>query len=134
HEPGHWFSDAHSMPRDVSLGIKYAFRNDPALVNAAHYATFGWAGGSDALWSFVTGPMENAVGGTRAGWAHAVADRYKSDYEAIFGALPDLSGVPAQARPKFSANENLTPLTQGWVDGWNGMTPSDQAAVNLVYA
>jgi cytochrome c peroxidase len=134
HEPQHWFSDQHSIPRDVSLGIKYAFRNDPSLVNAVFYDTFGWAGTGDGSWSFVTGPMENAVGGTRAGWAHALATRYKTDYEAIFGAMPDLSAVPAQARPAFSANEKLTPLSQGWVDAWTGMSAADRDLVNRIYS
>jgi cytochrome c peroxidase len=142
HEPGHWHSDSHSMPRNLSLAVRYTFRNDPSLVNAAFYESFGWSGVADALWSQITGNPEAVVGATRGTYAHVVYDHYKADYEAIFGALPaaldpaapDAARFPADARPRLSPNEMLNPRTQAWVDAWEGMTADDQRAVNRILA
>ena len=53
-----------------------------------------WDGRKDSLWAQALGPLESPVehGGTRAQYAHVVADFYARDYEQLFGALPDLSG------------------------------------------
>jgi len=137
HEPVHWFSDAHSVPRDLSLAIRYSFRNDPSLVNAAFYDDFGWAGSGDSLWTFVTATPEGPVGGTRNGVAHLLSDHYRTDYEAIFGPLPgalaDTGRFPAQARPRLG-NETLSPVTQPWVTAWNGMSAADQLTIDTIYA
>lgn len=136
HEPVHWFSDAHSIPRDLSLAIRYSFRNDPSLVNAAFYDDFGWAGSGDSLWTFVTTTPESPVGGTRNGLVHLIYDHYRADYEGIFGAMPgalaDLGRFPAQARPKLG-NETPSPVSQPWISGWNGMSAADQLTVNTIY-
>jgi cytochrome c peroxidase len=135
HEPGHWHSDFHSMPRNLSLAIKYAFRNDPALVNAVFYEELGWAGTADRLWTFITSTPEGPVGGTRAGLVHVLSDHYKSAYEAIFGALPaGVASWPAQARPKLSAAEKPTTVTQPWIDAWSTLSADDQNAINTAYA
>lgn len=137
HEPANWHSDNHSMPRNLTLGIRWSFRNDPSLVNAAFYESFGWSGAADAMWSQITGNPEAVVGATRGTLAHVVFDHYKTEYEAIFGPLPpldDLTRFPANARPKLSPNEVLNPRSQAWVDAWTGMTADDQHAVNLILA
>jgi cytochrome c peroxidase len=136
HEPVHWFSDAHSEPRDLSLAIRYSFRNDPSLVNAAFYDDFGWAGSGDSLWTFITTTPESPIGGTRNGLVHLVFDHYRSDYEAIFGPMPgalaDTGRFPAQARPRLG-NESLNQLTQPWITAWNGMSAADQLTANTIY-
>ena len=142
HEPANFFSDNHSMPRNLSLAVRWTFRNDPSLVNAAFYTSFGWSGSADALWSQITGNPELVVGATRATYAHVIYDHYKTDYEAIFGPLPaaldpahaEKARFPAQARPKLFPNEVLTPVSQPWVTAWDGMTADDQRAVNQILA
>jgi cytochrome c peroxidase len=55
--------------------------------------------------------------------AHAVFDRYRAQYEAIFGALPSLSDggrFPSSGKPGAPA--------------WQAMAAADQDAVNRVYA
>jgi cytochrome c peroxidase len=137
HEPANWHSDNHSVPRNLTLAIRWSFRNDPSLVNAAFYESFGWSGSADALWSQITGNPEAVVGATRNTVAHVIHDHYRADYEALFGAMPpldDTARFPEQARPRAFASEVLTPRTQAWVDAWNAMTPDDQRAVNRVLA
>jgi cytochrome c peroxidase len=142
HEPANFFSDNHSMPRNLSLAVRWTFRNDPSLVNAAFYLSFGWSGSADALWSQITGNPELVVGATRGNYAHVIYDHYKEDYEAIFGPLPaaldpahaEKARFPARARPKLFASEVLTPVSQPWVTAWEGMTAEDQREVNRILA
>ena len=60
----------------------------------------------------VGGPLESSVehGGTRAQYAHTIADHYRGDYEAVFGPLPDLSAVPASAAPA-----GIETATAAWI-------------------
>jgi cytochrome c peroxidase len=60
-----------------------------------------WDGRKDSLWAQALGPLESPAehGGTRAQYAHVIADSYAREYEQIFGPLPDLSGVPRIASP-----------------------------------
>jgi cytochrome c peroxidase len=60
-----------------------------------------WDGRRDSQWSQALGPLESAVehGGTRTQYAHVVAEHYRGEYEAVFGKLPVLSGLPRDAGP-----------------------------------
>jgi len=60
-----------------------------------------WDGRSDSQWSQALGPLESAVehGGTRTQYARIIAEHYRQQYEDVFGALPDLNGLPASAGP-----------------------------------
>jgi cytochrome c peroxidase len=60
-----------------------------------------WDGRKDSQWAQALGPLESPAehGGTRAQYAHVVADAYAKEYEELFGALPDLAGVPRVAGP-----------------------------------
>jgi hypothetical protein len=63
-----------------------------------------------AVFPAIVGPLESQVehGGTRAQYAHVVADCYARDYEQIFGALPVLSLVPRFAGPVADREAALT--------------------------
>ena len=60
-----------------------------------------WDGRKDSQWAQALGPLESAVehGGTRAQYAHVIAEHYARSTRAIFGALPDLTRVPVAAGP-----------------------------------
>src|SRR5262249_39412836 len=127
HDPANWFDDAHGT--NVSLGLKYTTRNDPSLVNVAFYDFFGWAGRSDSLWMQAAGTFEGPIGGNRLQFVHRVYDKYKTDYEAIFGALDadlDMNSAnaarfPMAGKPKAAATDP---------DGaWEMMAAADQKIV-----
>jgi cytochrome c peroxidase len=66
------------------------------------YAPFlFWDGRKDSQWAQALGPLESPAehGGTRGQYAHVIAGSYREPYERLFGALPDLSAVPAVAGP-----------------------------------
>jgi cytochrome c peroxidase len=86
-----------------------------------------WDGRKDSLWAQALGPLESPVehGGDRAQYAHLVAERYGEDYARVFGALPDLSDVPAHASPVGSQEARAA---------WAALPPAQQDAVNRVFA
>ncbi len=123
-------TDHRSRPTATSLGAGYTGRNAPSVINAAysdvaHGGWQFWDGRKDSLWAHALGPTESPVehNGSRLLFAHVIYDHYRSDYEALFGALPDLTDTarfPSAGKPGDPA--------------WDGMAPADQDAINRVFS
>jgi len=97
HDPRREFQDAAALAKGVGTTAR---RTMP--VTATAYSPFlFWDGRKDSQWAQALGPLESAVehGGTRARYAHVAVERYRADYERVFGPLPDLRGVPQEAGP-----------------------------------
>jgi cytochrome c peroxidase len=97
HQPELAFTDGLARGR----GIGETPRSTMSVLGAAYAPFLFWDGRKDSLWAQALGPLESSVehGGTRAQYAHVVADAYAREYEQLFGALPNLSGVPRRAGP-----------------------------------
>lgn len=101
-------------------------RNSPSLLVAAWNDGFWfWDGRADSLWSQPLFAFENEIemATTRLEIAHHVAATYRTEYEALFGALPaldDETRFPASGKPGDPS--------------WEGMTEGDRDAVNEVVA
>lgn len=103
-------------------------RNSPSLLVAAWNEGFWfWDGRADSLWSQPLFAFENEIemATTRLAIAHRIAETasYRDAYEAIFGALPELSDTarfPSSGRPGDPS--------------WDGMAEADRDAVNRVVA
>src|SRR5687768_6414169 len=100
-------STCHQVERGFQDGIALAngvgttARRTMPIAGMARSPFLFWDGRKDSLWAQALGPLESPVehGGTRAQYAHVIADFYARDYEQLFGALPDLSLVPRSAGP-----------------------------------
>jgi len=97
HQPDRAFQDGTAL----ATGVGTTARRTMPIAGMARSPFLFWDGRKDSLWSQALGPLESPVehGGTRAQYAHVVAESYARDYEQIFGALPDLSHVPRSAGP-----------------------------------
>jgi cytochrome c peroxidase len=97
HVPARQFQDDSALARGVGMTAR---RTMPVAATARSPWQF-WDGRSDSQWSQALGPLESAVehGGTRTQYAHVVAEHYRQQYEEVFGALPDVNGLPANAGP-----------------------------------
>lgn len=110
----------------LAQGIGTTDRRTMPIAGMAYSPWLFWDGRKDSLWAQALGPLENPVehGGTRAQYAHLIAKHYRSEYEALFGPLPDLSGVPASAGPVADPAARAA---------WDAMTPDAQEAVTRIY-
>lgn len=122
HDPEHAFAE--TRPRSHTL--REAARNAPDLLNAAWYSrAHFWDGKVDTLWSapLFTFEQDEEMGSSRLHVAHVVATIYKSRYESVFGAMPDLSDArrfPQEGRPGDAA--------------FDGMNAADRTTINRMYA
>ena len=97
HDPERGFQDGVAL----SQGVGQSNRRAMPLAATAHSPFLFWDGRKDSQWAQALGPLESAVehGGTRAQYAHVVAEHYRADYERVFGALPALNDIPRAAGP-----------------------------------
>lgn len=107
----------------TSLGAKWTGRNAPTIFNAGFLTFNHWDGRHYPLWNGCLAPVEGALASSRLKVAHRVYELYRTEYEALFGAMPDLSDTvrfPATGKP---GDPN-----------WDGMADADKEAVNRIWA
>jgi len=123
HIPTLNFQDARAHGR----GMAETRRRTLSIVGTAYQSWFFWDGRKDSQWSQALAPLEHAneQGGDRAQFAHLLAQYYRADYEALFGALPDLQSIPAHASPVGDANARAA---------WDKMTRAEQQTLSRVYS
>jgi cytochrome c peroxidase len=97
HDPQKGFQDG--LP--LSNGVGTTNRRAMSIVGTAYSPWLFWDGRKDSQWAQALGPMESAVehGGNRTIYAHRIAQRYRDEYEAVFGPLPNLASLPLSAGP-----------------------------------
>ncbi|MBI5848999.1 MAG: cytochrome-c peroxidase [Nitrospirae bacterium] len=125
HIPEQSFTD--TLPLGKGMGT--TTRRTMPLIGNAYNAWFFWDGRKDSLWSQAIGPIESPVehGFTRSMCAHLIGDKYKREYEGIFGKLPrmDHKSCPPKASP---GTGNPAALKT-----WKAMKPEDRESVNRIY-
>jgi len=111
----------------VARGIGTTARRTMPIVGVAGSPWLFWDGRKDSLWAQALGPLESPVehGGDRAQDVRLIAGSYRSEYERLFGALPDLTGLPEHAGP------NAT--DQRW-DAWEAVPATTREGTNRVFA
>ena len=97
HLPQRDFQDG----RPLGEGVGTATRRTMPVAGTAHSPWQFWDGRADSQWAQALGPLESPVehGGDRTRYAHLVAAEYRASYEAVFGSLPSLAGLPPYAGP-----------------------------------
>lgn len=123
HAPDKQFQDGQRVSRGVGVGTRRAM----PIVGVAYSPWLFWDGRKDSAWSQALGPLEDAVehDGNRANYARLMATHYRSDYEAIFGPMPDLTGVPRDAGPNGSAAQK---------SAWQSLSTAQRANVSRIFA
>lgn len=111
----------------LGKGVATTNRRTMPLAGAAWSPFQFWDGRRDSLWAQALTPLEDQRehAGTRTGYAHFMHDHFGERFERIFGKLPDLSHLPAEAGP-FG-----TPEQQA---AWKAMSEDDRQAVDRVFA
>jgi cytochrome c peroxidase len=123
HIPEQTFQDS----RPLARGVGTTNRRTMPIAGADASPWFFWDGRKDSLWSQALGPLESEVehGGDRVQYVRLIASSYRQDFERVFGALPDLSGLPEHASPAGGGAL--------W-DAWSSIPAQQQESVNSVFA
>ena len=122
HQIGRQFQDG--LPLGQGMGTMN--RRTQPLAGVAWERSFFWDGRKDSLWSQALAPLEKDVehGLTRAFYARFMEANFRDRYERVFGPMPDLSRVPANAGPLGSPAEQAA---------WTAMGAADREAVDEVF-
>jgi cytochrome c peroxidase len=115
----------------LGAGLAGLPRHTMTLWNVAANRWFFWDGRKDTLWSQALGPLEDARehGTSRLAIAHLLASDagYRRAYTEVFGALPELAGLPAHGRPVPSEPEHEHQR------GWDTLAVEQQTAVTRAF-
>ena len=113
--------------KPLADGVGRTARRTMPIAGTAHSPWLFWDGRTDSQWAQALGPLESAVehGGTRAQYAHVVAEQYRERYQAIFGRLPDLTRTPRHAGPVADSTARAE---------WSRMSAEAQEQISRVYA
>ena len=148
HLPESGFSDSRSFQRQISLGAGWGRRRAPSLLDVAQARLLMWDGRRDALYNQPFGPIESVaeMNSSRLYAAQYLFRRYRSEYEGLFGPMPQLDD--ASQFPVLTAQQtgcqpknHSAPLEtcDGTFHGipgdhaeFDGMTPANQEAVTRV--
>jgi cytochrome c peroxidase len=133
---GATLDDRRSLPGNVSLGTDFGTRRALAVVNSSFYKWTNWGGRFDSQWSLPLAVAENPkiMKATRLGIVHSIWTKYKTEYEAVFGALDprldpanaNAADFPATGKPKAASTDP---------DGaWELMAAADRTIANTIYA
>jgi cytochrome c peroxidase len=92
HVPESGFTDTRSVRQQISLGAGWGRRRAPSLLDVGHSKLLMWDGRRDAFYNQIFGVIESAVemNSSRLFAAQQVFLHHRTDYEAIFGAMPAL--------------------------------------------
>ena len=127
HQPEKSWTDG----RKLGIGLENLPRHTMTLWNVAWNRWFFWDGRKDTLWSQALAPLEDARehGTSRLAVVHQLASDpgYRRAYTQIFGALPELAGLPPHARPVPGEPEHEHQVA------WNGLAPGQQEAVTRAF-
>jgi cytochrome c peroxidase len=123
HAPSSDFQDG----KPLATGVGTTTRRTMPVAATAHSPWQFWDGRADSQWAQALGPLESAAehGGSRTQYAHTIARHYRADYEAVFGPLPDLGGLPERAGPVAEPSANAA---------WQSMSPVRRDEITRVYA
>ncbi|MEO8905002.1 MAG: cytochrome c peroxidase [Polyangiaceae bacterium] len=147
HVPSAGFVDNRSLGEQVSLAAGWGRRKAPSLLDVAQAPLVTWDGRRDALYNQPFAPIESPIemNSSRLFAAEQLYARHRSEYEAIFGAMPPLDD--AQRFPQLSAAQtgchpshaDTEPQCNGTEDGvpgdgaeFDGLSAADQDLVTGV--
>ncbi len=126
HQPDHGFAD----PEPFSTGLELVGRHTPPAWNTARHEWFFWDGRKDTQWSQALAPLEadKEHGTNRVAVVKAIASQpaVTAAYEAVFGPLPDIDGLP-DATP-------LAPAGDPRVEAWDALDPAVQDEIDHAFA
>jgi cytochrome c peroxidase len=140
HVPTAGFIDDRTLNKQISLASGWNLRRSPSVLDVGQARIIMWDGRHDALYNQVFGPIENPLemNSSRLFVALQIAARYRSEYEAVFGPMPDVSRWPV-LDALHTGCDRLPALGLGACHGmpgdhaeYDGLSAVDQDAVTRI--
>jgi cytochrome c peroxidase len=121
HDPNKELQDG--LPQSTG-GVSPVDRNAPPIALASHTPWQFWDGRADSLWMQALGPPENGkeFGSSRLFVDHVLYDKYKPDYEAVWGAMPNLADTTRFPKAGSPGSPE-----------WATVAPADEQAATRAY-
>jgi len=124
HQPDRHFTDGQPTGR----GVAPLQRNTPSVVGVGYARWLFWDGRRDSTWSQALDPIElpTEMNGNRLEVLRHIkrTAAYHAGYRALFGALPDLDGLPRRAGPVGSEAEQAA---------WRALPAARQTALTRAF-
>lgn len=111
HQYENHFTDALAQ----STGLEITKRSAPTLIGLQRQRWFNWDGSCDSAWCQAIGPLEkdDEMGSSRVAISHVVFEKYKQEYESIFGPLPsNIDSWPVSGKPSVEGWSDLSEEVQ----------------------
>ena len=123
HDPAAQFEDGRALGQGQATGQ----RRTMPVTGALQAPFLFWDGRKDSLWSQALGPLEDAAehGSNRLRLVRQLREHHEPAYRRVFGALPDLAGLPADAGPLGSPAEQAA---------WAALPAPTRDEVNRAFA
>ncbi len=123
HFPDRQFQDG----TPLATGMGKTNRRTMPIAGTAYSVWLFWDGRRDSQWSQALGPLESLVehGADRTQIARLVAANYATDYEKVFGPLPEVTALPKHASPLGTAVAKAA---------WSSLDEQRREEVNRVFA
>ena len=123
HATNNQFEDGLKFAKGIGTGK----RRTMPVMGAAHSPFLFWDGRKDSAWSQALGPLEDAAehGGNRVRFVKLVLAQYRDQYDAVFGAMPEVGKLPDDASPNGTQAERAA---------WAALGASTRDSVNRVFA
>jgi len=122
HDPARGFQDGMALAK----GVGTTDRRTMPIASGAWSPWQFWDGRKDSQWAQALGPLESAVehGGTRTQYARVITAHYRQSFEEVFGRLPALPDLPAEAGPVADAVASAA---------WRALPSSTQDDITGIY-
>lgn len=123
HLPDRQFQDG----TPLAGGMGQTNRRTMPIAGTAYSPWLFWDGRRDSQWSQALGPLESLVehGADRTQIARLVAVNHATDYEKVFGSLPEMAALPEHASPLG---------TEFAKAAWSSLDEQRREDVNRVFA
>jgi len=142
HQPNSgWMFDIRSNdgvaqnPHATALGATWGGRNVTSIVNAAYYRVWRENDGvSDSTWAdALTDPEDpHSQNGSRLQVAHVIWEKYRAEYNAIFGRSP--APLDPRLDPHHRRAKDFPPTGKPGDAQWEAMPKADKLIINHIFA
>lgn len=138
HVPAAGFLDNRSINHQLTLAAGWNLRRTPSLLDVGQSKLLMWDGRRDTFYDQIFGPLENAteMNSSRLYMAEQIYARYRVQYEALFGPMPDLSHLPPLDAAHTGCDRTKPPRVCHGMPGdnaeYDSLSSADQDAVTRV--